>query len=282
MPFCRSSNDWPAPDMAREYSLAHLSMIAVPPARLADVAAGAGFEWFSLRLTPSPSTGVDHGTLGDDAALERLRSEIDGSGARLLDLEVIRMTGPESVAAATPLLEAAQALGARYVIATVEDADPVRRVDTLAAMAQAAAAHGTALALEFMVFTACPALVDAVDIVRAAEAPNVVVLPDVLHLTRSGGTTDQLAATDAGLLPYAQVCGAQGAGPVIDPSAARAEAARARLLPDEGDLPVRAFVQALPATTILAVEAPLAGQADPQDPQALAHAMMAASRAVSA
>ena len=33
--------------MTREYSLAHLSMIAVPPARLADVAAGAGFEWFS-------------------------------------------------------------------------------------------------------------------------------------------------------------------------------------------------------------------------------------------
>lgn len=267
--------------MAREYSLAHLSMIAVPPARVADVAAGAGFEWFSLRLTPSPSTGIDHGHLGDEKALEQLRQHIDASGARLLDLEVIRMTGPESVAAATPLLEAAQALGARYVIATVEDDDPVRRVDTLAALAQAAAQYDTAIALEFMIFTASPTLTDAVEVVTAAGESNVVVLPDVLHLTRSGGTTEQLRSTDPALLPYAQICGATGPGAAIDAAAARAEGVKARLLPDEGDLPVRGFVRSLPETTILAVEAPLAGQADPVDPQALAHRMMAASKAVS-
>lgn len=266
--------------MSRQYSLAHLSMIAVPPARLADVAAGAGFDWFSLRLTPSPSTGVDHGHLGDERALERLRQQIDASGARLLDLEVIRMTGPDSVGAATPLLEAAQALGARYVIATVEDPDPVRRVDTLAAMAQAAAGHGTAIAVEFMMFTASPTLADAVDVISAAGEPNVVVLPDVLHLVRSGGTLDQLAAVDPSLIPYAQICGAHGSGPAADAAAARAEAAKARLLPDEGDLQVREYVATLPLTTILAPEAPLAGQADPLDPQALAHAMMAASRRV--
>ena len=105
--------------MTREYSLAHLSMIAVPPALLVDAAARAGFVWFSLRLTPSPSTGVDHGHLGDERALEQLRRHIDDSGAHLLDLEVVRMKGPGSVAEAGPLLEAAQALGARYVIATV-------------------------------------------------------------------------------------------------------------------------------------------------------------------
>lgn len=267
--------------MTREYSLAHLSMIAVPPARLADVAAGAGFDWFSLRLTPSPSTGVDHGHVGDDRALEKLRQHIDVSGARLLDLEVIRMTGPESVAAATPLLEAAQALGARYVIATVEDDDPVRRVETLSAMAQAAAAHNTAIALEFMMFTAAPTLIDAVDVISRAGEPNVVVLPDVLHLTRSGGTLEQLASVDPSLLPYAQICGAHGAGPAADAAAARTEAAGARLLPDEGDLRVREYVATLPSSAILAPEAPLAGQADPQEAQALAHQMMAASRKVS-
>lgn len=266
--------------MSREYSLAHLSMIAVPPARLAEVAAGAGFDWFSLRLTPSPSTGVDHGHLGDERALDALRRRIDDSGARLLDLEVIRMKSPESVAEAAPLLEAAQALGARYVIATVEDADPVRRVETLAAVADAAARHDTAIALEFMMFTASRTLLDAIDIVRSAGASNVVVLPDVLHVVRSGGTLAQLADTDPALLPYAQICGATGAGPAPDPDAARAEGVRARLLPDEGDLPVREFVAALPASTILAVEAPLAGQADPADPDALAARMMLAARRV--
>lgn len=267
--------------MAREYSLAHLSMIAVPPARVADAAASAGFDWFSLRLTPSPSTGVDHGHLGDDRALERLRGRIDASGARLLDLEVVRMTGPESVLAALPLLDAAQALGARYVIATVEDPDPTRRLHTLGALAEEAATRDVDVAVEFMVFTACPDLTDAVSIVRACGASNVVVLADVLHLTRSGGTTQQLAAVDAHLVPYAQICGADGPGPAADAAAARAEGVRARLLPDGGDLPVRAFVQALPATTILAVEAPLAGQADPADPDALARTMMASALRVS-
>ena len=37
-------------------------------------------------------------------------------------------------------------------------------------------------------------------------------------------------------------------------------------------------IQALPPTTILSVEAPLAGQADPADPVALAVAMLASAR----
>jgi len=51
-------------------------------------------------------------------------------------------------------------------------------------------------------------------------------------------------------------------------------------MPDEGDLPVREFVAALPRDTILSVESPLAGQADPQDPLALASAMLASARRV--
>ena len=55
---------------------------------------------------------------------------------------------------------------------------------------------------------------------------------------------------------------------------------RGRLLPDEGDLPVREFVATLPAGTILSVESPLAGQADPADPHALAVTMLASARRV--
>lgn len=266
--------------MTRAYSLAHLSMIAVPPTRLADVSGATGFEWFSLRLTPSPSTGVDHGYLGDDRALETLRQHIASSGSRLLDLEVVRMKGPESVDEAVPLLEAAQALGARYVIATVEDADPVRRVDTLARLAERAGEYDTSIAVEFMMFTASPTLLDCVEVIGASGADNVVVLPDVLHLIRSGGTLEQLAAVDPALLPYAQICDAHGAGPAPDPDAARAEGVRSRLIPGEGDLPVREYIAALPSATILAVEAPLEGQADPADPQALAARMLAAARAL--
>jgi sugar phosphate isomerase/epimerase len=266
--------------MARTYSLAHLSMIAVPPARLASVAAQAGFELTGFRLTPSPSTGVDHGVLGDDRALADLRRAVDDAGVGILDVEVIRMKPPGAAEDPRPLLEAAAALGARYVIATVEDADPVRRVDTLAEVAALAAQHGTAIAVEFMLFSAAPTLAACVDVVRRSRADNVVVLADVLHLTRSGGHPGDLRAYPPALFPYVQVCGANGPGAAADADAARAEGVSARLLPDEGDLPVRAFVAALPAATILSVESPLAGQADPADPERLAADLLASARRV--
>jgi hypothetical protein len=116
--------------------------------------------------------------------------------------------------------------------------------------------------------------------VEQAGRPNVVVLADSLHLERSGGHPSDLGRYPAALFPYAQVCGAPGAGAAADPEAARAEGVRGRLLPDEGDLPVRGFVAALPAGTILSVESPLAGLADPSDPLALAVAMLASARRV--
>ena len=262
------------------YSLAHLSMIAVAPARLAQVAAGAGYDFTGFRLTPSPSTGVDHRILGADRALEALRRAVDDAGVPILDVEVIRMKDPSAVADARPLLEAGQALGARYAIATVEDDDPVRRVETLGGVAALAAEHDITIAVEFMLFSAARDLATCVEIVEAAGADNVVVLTDVLHLTRSGGRPADLGVLPARLFPYVQVCGATGPGPAADPVAARAEGVKARLMPDEGDLPVREFVAALPRDTILSVESPLAGQADPQDPLALASAMLASARRV--
>ena len=262
------------------YSLAHLSMIAVSPARLAEVAAGAGYEFTGFRLTPSPSTGVDHRVLGAPRALADLKRAVDDSGVRILDVEVIRMKGPSAVEEARPLLEAASELQARYVIATVEDDDPVRRVDTLALVAERAAEHGVGVAVEFMLFSAARDLDTCVAIVEAAKAPNVVVLADVLHLTRSGGRPADLRRHRADLFPYVQVCGAHGAGAAADADAARAEGVNARLMPDDGDLPVREFVAALPSGTILSVESPLAGMADPDDPAALASAMLASARRV--
>jgi len=266
--------------MARTYELAHLSMIAVPPARLAAVAAEAGFDFTGFRLTPSPSTGIDHRILGDDRALASLRRAVDDAGIGVLDVEVVRMKDPSAVEAARPLLEAAQALGARYVIATVEDDDPARRVDTLARLATLAEEHGTSVAVEFMLFSAARDLATGVEIVQQAGAPNVSVLADSLHLARSGGHPDDLHRYPAVLFPYAQICGAHGAGAAADPEEARGEGVRARLLPDEGDLPVREFVAALPPDTILSVESPLAGEADPADPLALAVQMLASARRV--
>jgi sugar phosphate isomerase/epimerase len=107
------------------------------------------------------------------------------------------------------------------------------------------------------------------------------VLADILHLTRSGGTPDDMLDYPARLFPYVQICGAHGAGAAPDAATARAEAVNARLMPGEGDLPVREFTECIPAGAIISVESPLAGLGNPADPAAHAADLLASARLVS-
>ena len=245
--------------MNKTYSLAHLSMIEVPPIGLVRAAQHAGFAYSGFRLTPT-SSGIDHDVLGNGVAIRELKAAIDDAGVGVLDLEVIRIKEDGPTADPMPLFEAAEYLGARYVITTLEDPDPVRRVESLALLAEQAAEYQVALSVEFMLFSSAPTLQAACDAVIAASAPNVVVLADVLHLVQN--------------------CGAEGASAAPDAATARAEAVTARLMPDQGDLPVREFTECIPTGAILSVESPLAGRGNPSDPAALAVELLASARRV--
>ncbi len=115
----------------RLVSLAHLSMMAVAPVDLVRAASSAGYDGVGIRLVPT-SDGIDHRVLGDAGRMSQLRRTLDETGIRVLDVEVVRLK-PDGPGEVRPLLEAGQALGARHVICTVEDPDPARRVDGLAA-----------------------------------------------------------------------------------------------------------------------------------------------------
>lgn len=257
--------------MSRQVSLAHLSMISVPPVELVRAGAEAGFDAVGLRLVPT-SHGVDHGILGSPRALRDLRHAVDDSGLSVLDVEVIRVREPGLMTSPAPLLDAAAALGARWVITTIEDTDESRRIDTFARLCAEAACAGVGISLEFMVFSAVPDLMSALSMVAEAAADNAVVLVDALHHERSGGRPSDLDRVDPGLLPYIQVCDAPAAGAQSDPAAARSEAVTARLLPGAGALPLADLVRSAPATATLSVESPLAWPDTTTDPVAAARA----------
>jgi sugar phosphate isomerase/epimerase len=256
-------------------------MIEVPPIGLVRAAQQAGFNYTGFRLTPT-SSGIDHGILRNGVAIRELKSVIADSGVGVLDVEVIRIKEDGPTADPMPLFEAAEYLGARYVITTLEDPDPVRRVESLALLAAQAAEYQLALSVEFMLFSAAPTLQMACESVLATGASNVVVLADVLHLVRSGGAPDDMLDYPARLFPYVQICGAEGSSAAPDAAAARVEAVKARLMPDQGELPVREFTECIPTGAILAVECPLVGLGNPADPAALAVDLLAAARRASA
>ena len=261
----------------RFVSLAHLSMMEVAPVELVRAAASAGYDGVGIRLVPT-ADGIDHGVLGNAARMAELRATLDDTGIQLLDIEVVRVK-PHGTGDVRPLLEAGAALGARHVICTVEDPDPVRRVDAFAAFCALSAEYGIRPNLEYMVFSAVPTLAAALTMLDDVGCA-ATVLVDPLHHERGGGLPDEVAGVPLSLLPYVQLCDASPAGAVADPIVARAEAVHGRLLPGDGDLPLRELVSFLDPGAAISMESPLAGERRPDDPAAWAARALDATRRV--
>jgi sugar phosphate isomerase/epimerase len=112
-----------------------------------------------------------------------------------------------------------------------------------------------------MIFSGVKSLKAALAIVAAAGEPNLKVLVDALHWMRAGDTLEALRA--AGSLGYAQLCD----GPLESPEgreALIAEARTSRLAPGDGRFPLRALLDAMPASCVASVEVPLPSGLDPR------------------
>ncbi len=249
---------------SRVLALAHLTVIELGPEELVDAAAEAGFDGVTLRLV-ARTPGEAAAPLVNDArrraaVIRRLRDR----GLVVLDVEAFHLTGTTDLDAASPLLEAAAELGARHLLVVGDEPDHTALAAALRGLCERCAPLGLRAALEFIPFTATASLADAVAVVRAADHPAACVLVDPLHLRRSGGAPADvaaIAATEPGLFPYSQWCDAAAEAPPGGDRGLYREAVGARLLPGDGELPLRDLLVALPAGIPLAVEAPTAALA---------------------
>jgi sugar phosphate isomerase/epimerase len=189
-------------------------------------------------------------------------------------LTLLEISPPELVTLAaaagfdTVGLETAAALGARYVNVICDDPDTGRFAELLAALVITARAAGVRPVIEFTAYRPISCLADAVAIARQTGGG---ILLDALHIQRCGVSVDEIAGVDPGLLTYLQLCDAPGQQPcglrvpAAMPRGQRCadddrviEARAMRLLPGEGELPLRALLAALPEDMLVSVEAPSA------------------------
>ncbi len=269
----------------RELALAILAVLDAPTAEVIEVAAETGFDAITLRLGGGNRERADepgsHPLIGDTpdrrATVRRLRE----AGLGVLDVEVLRVRPETDVVDVRPMLESAQALGARHLLVVGLDDDEARMVATFAALCAEAEPYGVRPALEFMRMSSVATVQDADRIVAAAGHPAGAVLVDPLHLARSGGTpvdVAPLAAAHPDRYPYVQLCDAPrqapGDGSTRD---LYAEAVTRRLNPGDGELPLPEMLDALPAGIPISVEAPVAALAD-RPPVQRARASLEATR----
>ena len=236
-------------------SLSHLSALDMAPPDLVSVAGEAGYQAVGLRLNPAAPGAVSYPLgIGTPALKETLRRMKD-TGVAVYDVEFIPLSPEIDVAGCEPLFETASDLGAQRVNVSGDDPDFTRLAARFAELCELAERYGLGVDLEFMRWRQVGSLAQAADIVRSAGSPNGAVLLDALHLFRSGGSAEDVATLDAGLIRSVQLCDAPVEAP--PPDRIINEARNHRLAPGSGGLPLAELVNRLPTNVAFAVEVPM-------------------------
>jgi sugar phosphate isomerase/epimerase len=244
----------------RRLSLAHLTVLDIGPPRLIALAAEAEYRAVGIRLCPPMPGGVAYPLRAGSPELRETKRLMHALDVTVTDIEVVRIAADTHTEDYFGAFEAGSELGAQRVCINIDDAERPRVIDRLSALCDLAAPFGLALDVEFMIWRPVARLEDAVNVVKAVGKANAFVLIDALHLIRSGGSVAAVAGLNPELIGSVQLCDAPLTPP--PPSEIIDEARGNRLLPGEGELPLRELLAVLPKDVPLSAEVPLARETD--------------------
>lgn len=261
----------------RRCTFAPLQALHHPPPRFARLAADCGVWGIGVRLMPVVPGAPFYPLMHDSRMLRETEAVLRDTGLAVFDLELLRVDAGFRADEHTAFLEVGQRLGARVVNVIADDPEPQRLAASLAALCDAAAPYGLSCDVEPMPWSSVPDVAAAHRLLREAGRPNVGVLVDALHFSRSTSTLDDVAALPREWIHYAQVC--DGRLPPPRTREALVHDARcARLRPGEGDIDLRSLFARLPADVPICIEVPNDERAAEMGHEAWARAALAATR----
>ena len=242
-------------------SVAPLQTPETSPVPIADrIEAIAATGWSGLGLAHDDLAAA-RASLGFPA----LRSLIDDAGLRYVEVELLTDWWDESLAPRWQpqfdlLLEAAEALGARFIKVGTTIGHPLADLDFLVKplrrLTAEAAQRGTRIALEPMPFSMVGSVPAAADLMRRVDVPGCGLVVDYWHVFRAGTTLDELSAR----LGADQIFGVELNDAAADIQGTLFEDTRDnRRLCGQGDQDVTGFIRALKS---LGFQRPL-GRGDP-------------------
>ena len=145
-------------------------------------------------------------------------------------------------------------LGAVQVSTVTMEPDASRALAQLALLAEMAAQRDMELTLEFAPPHSINTFEKALAAIRSIAKPNVRLTIDAMHFFRSGGSVDQLALAEGGCIGHVQLCDVPLSAVTDD---YYEEACFGRLLPGEGDLPLRKLLAVIPKSVRVGLEIPM-------------------------
>ncbi|HEX4982837.1 MAG TPA: hypothetical protein VFV63_14120, partial [Ilumatobacteraceae bacterium] len=135
--------------MTVKFSLAHLTVLGTTPLDLIRIAADAGYDFASIRLTPvAPGEHVTP-LAGDPDMVRRVSECLADTGLQVLDVELARLGPDDEPDQDRGVLEAAAAIGARHVLGQLNDPDRDRAIERFGRLCDLALEFGLTVDLEF-------------------------------------------------------------------------------------------------------------------------------------
>ena len=240
-----------------------LSGLGLPPVELVNLSADLGCAHISTGLFQMPAAynplGYPPWSLKDDGVLRHsMKATMQARGISISLGEGFGVRPGVNMADRGADMDIMAELGARGLGAVCMEPDEPRAMDEFAVLAEMAGERDMLATIEFAPGQAVDCLDKAVEFVRHVNRSNCGLLIDAMHFFRSGGAVDQIAAVDPALIRYAQLCDTPAGDPGPD---YMAEAMFGRRVPGEGELPLAAFVAALPKDIPLGLEIPMLAKA---------------------
>jgi len=244
----------------RPLSLDHLTVIEASPLELIEAAAAGGFAHVGLRIVQPLAAAAVVDVVGNPQLQRDIKARTAATGVTIGLIESIWLSAETDPDKLKPALAVGAELGARRALVCGNDPDESRLVDNLGKLARIAQNDGLEISFEFMPFTQVRSYEQALRIKNQVAQPNLRLLIDALHLSRSGRDFGSLEKIDPAIVSYVHLCDAPAKIPTSE--GLRDEARQARLYPGEGELALDDFLDAMPDDAPIGLEAPCRAYAD--------------------
>jgi len=195
--------------MARQFSLAHLTVLGLPPPEMTYVAAMAGYDFVSFRIIYMGLSGEPNYALAENAQmLRQTRTALRSTGLRVHDVELAKIADATDPRAYLPAMEIAAELGAKAVLSSIWTSDHACYVERFAELCDLARPLGLTVNLEFVTWASVTNLRQAVDVLRTVKRPNAGLMIDTLHFHRSRVRLEELDEVPRDWFHFAHICDA--------------------------------------------------------------------------
>jgi sugar phosphate isomerase/epimerase len=234
-----------------------INVFGMPPVEFIELAARLRCRNVGLAASPVvtlPGLFPEWSLLGDPALRKATAKALADNGVSISLAEGFLVLPGDDGSRHGETLDLMAELGAPRVNVCSLAPDFAANVEGFGRLAEQAGERGLSATVEFLPGMTIGSFADALRLVEQVGRDNAGVLVDSMHLFRAGGTADDLRTAPPEFIGYAQICDV----PLVSKYENYADEARYhRLPPGDGELPLRDFVDALPADVIIGFEVPM-------------------------